>query len=439
MANKTRRQLLKESLAAFLLVLRPSKVIGSSIGIPNQVDSNKTFTDLYGDHLNNVVVFGNPDVPTEFQAHVKMQFWGEDTICLCEEGVKGTPILKDETIELDLGTRKMQWFKGDRPKWGSIHWKEILNEKPASNKWSLKISDGNQFNYEYQKPLSEIALDIPGSTIEYLKVEGFDGIRLVYPPGGPLIYDQRPLDVEGSYAVYHKTKHDNIVGHKNYRTGKVLQIPRPKAVDKNGNWVWCDIQVKDGIYTRTIPQMFLDTAVNPITINDTFGYWSTGASSSGMSADYMNAFGPWMGAAGSATSVHAAISGTTGTIPITLGIYDDSGSDAPDILERDTAGATENFTTTPAWISQNLDSALTISAKLYWIGWCNDTPSEACDLRYDANVGTDRDYKSYTYDSGVLANPFGAPSGGNDDRAYSVYITYTPTAGAAGQIIIIMR
>ncbi|GAF68439.1 unnamed protein product, partial [marine sediment metagenome] len=57
----------------------------------NKIDSNKTFTDLYGDHFDKVV-FGNPDIESEFQAHVKMEFWGgEDSIALYEKGVKGTP------------------------------------------------------------------------------------------------------------------------------------------------------------------------------------------------------------------------------------------------------------------------------------------------------------------------------------------------------------
>lgn len=394
----------------------------------NIVSSNKTVTDLYGDHLNNLVVFGNPDVEIEFQAHVKMEFWGENYISLCEEGIKGNPIIKNDVLEIDLDSRTLKWFKGDRPKWGSIHWVETLKEKPASNQWSLAIVDNNQFLFCYQQPLSELSALIPESKIEYFKKDDVDYIRLVYPPGGPNISESRPLDVDGSIAVYHKTKRNNVVGHKNYRTGKVLHIPRPKAIDSDGNWVWCDIQVKNKIYTRTIPQAFLDAAVYPVIINDTFGYWSSGGTEHSIAANYQIASGPYSPAGdGSATSITAYMKGHVATVATTLGIWNDNGG-VPGTLAKDTAGDSNN--NAASWKTQTLDSALSIlGASSYHLGHNSDGTT---DMYYDSDSFTeDMWYDVDTYNAGNLENF--DPTIFQENRRYSIYVTYTPSvAGNAG-------
>jgi len=429
---KTRRQLLKESLVALLFVLRTGKAKESPISKVNWIESNKTFTDLYGDHLNNVVVFGNPDNTKDFEAHVKMQFWGEDTICLSEESIKGEPTVEGEVVTLDLPTRKLQWFKGDRPKWGSIHWVEVLKEKPLSNKWSLKIADAGQFKYCYQTPFAEVSLHIPGSRIEYIEANGVEHIRLIYPEGGLVEYDERPLDVDGSIAVYHKTKRDHCIGGKNYRTGKVLHIPRPKAVDENGKWVWCDIQVKDDIYTRTIPQSFLDSAAYPVIINDTFGYWSSGATTRTTSAKYQYANYKGSPASdGSATSMSFyGCDRGAGSNP-TLGIFAEN-TGVPGNLLRDTGAITVDDTV--QWWSDDLDSPLDILATSeYWLGlnsdpgvtWYADTDSQ--DSYYQ---------EDNTYTGGTLIS-FSSPSEWWTNYIFSIYLTYTPSAAEGGQVIIV--
>jgi hypothetical protein len=394
----------------------------------NVVSSNKTFTDLYEDHLNNVVVFGNPDATTEFQSHVKMEFWGENYISLHEEGVKGIPTLQNDIIELDLGNRKLQWFKDDRLKWSSIHWVEILKSKPTSNKWTLFITDNDEFTFCYQQLFVDIAKTIPGSCIEYFIQDNVEWIRLIYPPGLPIIHKQRPLDVDGSIAVYHKTKKNN-----NYKTGKALHILRPKAVDKNGKWTWCDIQVVEKKYIRVIPQDFLDIAAYPVVINDTFGYTSIGGTPINYQDDYQLVCGPWSPAAnGSATAAHAYLSTITdpSSSRVTLGIWNESGGN-PDTLAKDTAGGATSYG--GAWYEQSLDSALSVlSASQYFLGgntddhhyWYSDDDGITEDFIYD----TDAD----VYNHGTL-NDFGGVTILDADTRYSVYVTYTPSpVGNAG-------
>ena len=87
-----------------------------------------------------------------------------------------------------------------------------------------------------------------------------------------------PLNVEGSYAVYHASKKNN-----QYMTGKAFHLFRPIAEDALGNKAWCSINIDKYIdptsLTVTIPQQFLDEATYPITIDPDFGYTTIGAGS----------------------------------------------------------------------------------------------------------------------------------------------------------------
>lgn len=79
----------------------------------------------------------------------------------------------------------------------------------------------------------------------------------------------RPENVIGSYAFYHATKKDHRIGQTNYMAGKHSHLYRPKAVDTDGNGVWCTFN-KDlnltGVLITTCPQSFLDTAKYPVKI-----------------------------------------------------------------------------------------------------------------------------------------------------------------------------
>ena len=377
------------------------------------------------------VYIGNLDEPNEFQSHVKMEFWGENFICLEEEGIKGEPVLKDEVIELGLGTRKLQWLKSGLT---DIKWVETLYEKPVSNEWSLRISDGNQFNYIYQRSLAEKALNNPGSRLSYFTENGIDYVRLDYPPGGPKPWELQPLDVDCSIAVYHKTKKDNYIGYKNYGIGKVLHIPRPKATDADGKWVWCDIRVENGIYTRTILQKFLDEAVYPVVINDTFGVTNEGGGASGSTAErvYASAYSsPEFN--GSATSI--TLCTWYGSRTLTLGIYDDSGTgNTPGTRLRDTGEATS---VAQGWIDPpvNFDSALDVlAANSYWLAWNSDT--DGCGYKKDDRDSGDSQYAASAYVAGVLPATFPSPS--SLDDIVSIYVNYTPSGVTpSGQVIFI--
>lgn len=416
--------MLKKLLTLALIFCLASAVAAKNLSV---YDANTKTVRLEIGDANNRVVIGNSDAKEDFQAYVKMEFWGEDYISLCEEGVKGTPTLKNDIIELDLGKRKLQWLKDGT---SNLKWIEILNEKPLSNKWSLKIADEGQFKYCYQTPLAELSARIPGSRIEYFAEGNEAKIRLVYPTGSPIICDERPLNINGSIAIFHKTKRDHIIGQKDYLCGKVLHIPRPKAVDKDGKWAWCDIQVKDSVYTRTAPWPFLNTAVYPVTINDEFGYSSTGGSKGTSSASYFYANNKGSPASsGSATSMSMYGDVTADPVNVTMGIWNDNAGE-PGTLLRDTAEFA--MTVTDGWWPANLDTPVGISSEsTYWLGknseatirWMYDTDSE------------DTYHEQIAYVAGTL-DDFGTPVESSTNRLYYIYVTYTPSAEEGGQVII---
>jgi hypothetical protein len=121
---------------------------------------------------------------------------------------------------------------------GGYEYDVVLEEKPNKNTFDFDITS-KELNFFYQPALTQQEID-----------EGA----------------QRPENVIGSYAVYHKTKTGHRIGDKNYMAGKAFHIYRPKIIDANGAWVWGDLDIQGNKLTVTVPQQFLDDAVYPVTI-----------------------------------------------------------------------------------------------------------------------------------------------------------------------------
>jgi hypothetical protein len=135
----------------------------------------------------------------------------------------------------------------------------VLNEKPTTNKIEFSIeTKGLDFFYQ------------PELTTEEKKT------------------CFRPIDVVGSYAVYHKTKRDNFPDIE-YETGKAFHIYRPRIIDNKGDEVLgeLNIDLETNTLSVTIPQEFLNNAIYPVTVDPTFGYTTSGANLYGVSPDYV--------------------------------------------------------------------------------------------------------------------------------------------------------
>src|SRR5205085_2722515 len=76
----------------------------------------------------------------------------------------------------------------------------------------------------------------------------------------------RPDNVVGSYAIFTSEEKINRVGGKEYKSGKVGHIYRPRIEDANGEKVWGELNIdtKNGVLSVEIPQVFLDKASYPV-------------------------------------------------------------------------------------------------------------------------------------------------------------------------------
>ena len=324
----------------------------------------------------------------------------------------------------------MEWYKAAGKMGGAtfediLHWVEILKEKPESNKWVWKITDGGQFNYFYQTPLADVPeAQHPDSSLEYFERDGDDYVRLNLATGG---FFERTLDIDGSIAVFHKTKKHHRLGGKNYKTGHVMTIPRPKAVDATGKSTWCEIQVVDGVYTRTTPQKFLDEAVYPVRTNETLGWIVETGTGFGFVVEQLlvGGIGP-MVEDGTLDSLHIWDRDADAVVDSYMVLYADDGGGDPGAkiylsaeLSFGAGASVWHIDTGPT------GQALSNGAELY----LGCTPKNLSDWQPQYNnTGS----QFFGYDTLAYPPPDPAPSPfdtENDVLQLSAYITYTPGAG----------
>lgn len=138
----------------------------------------------------------------------------------------------------------------------------LLNEKPDTNRFCYAIEGAENYDFFYQPALTEEEIE-----------QGAE----------------RPEDIVGSYAVYHKTLKNHVVGQENYATGKVMHIPRPQVWELNDEenmkeWAELSYSEKEGLCV-TVRQDFLDSAKYPVRVDPTFGYTSVGGGSVSLGAN----------------------------------------------------------------------------------------------------------------------------------------------------------
>lgn len=142
---------------------------------------------------------------------------------------------------------------------GGLRFELVLKAKPLVNSFTVPIKSKN-LRFSYQPFLTE--QDIAEGTM-------------------------RPLNVEGSYAVYHATKKNN-----QYMTGKAFHIYRPIAEDALGVKVWCSLHIDEYIdpknLTITVPQQFLDEATYPVTIDPDLGYTTEGGTGAELASEHVS-------------------------------------------------------------------------------------------------------------------------------------------------------
>jgi hypothetical protein len=321
---------------------------------------------------------------------------------------KPMPHYFTENANRPLLSKRMEYRQGDvtafiEPKDDTENEFDIdftLHSKPNTNVFTYKIEGADDFDFAYQPELS------PEDVAEGA---------------------ERPENVVGSYAVYHKTQANHKIGSTNYATGKAFHIYRPKAIDANGAEMWSELSYEDGILSVTVPQKFLDDAAYPVRVDPTFGYTSVGGTGYNGAGD---ANGTIYSAPenGDITALNIWLDMSVGTSNFKGIIYNVS-SDYPSSLaavkdrpsECDTTGDFELVT---------LDASVSItSGTPYYLGVA--TVSSSCSGRYDTDASV-FGYEDSTCGGGSCYNtpqdPFTA-SIADDNQKRSIYATYTADAG----------
>jgi len=355
--------------------------------------NNTTFKiDIQENDLS--VVVGDEKQP-DFKPRLKIKKWDNEVNfsvgLIEEEGIESSFTYEDDKINWSQGKREAHFI----PIENGFELEILLKEKPVSNIIELSIQTKG-LDFFYQPFLTEE---------EKLAKE---------------IY--RPENVEGSYAVYHKTKRGDYskLGGKNYQTGKAFHIYRPKIFDADGKWAWgkLNIDIEKGILSIEIPQSIIDRGKYPLLIDPTFGYTTAGSSYISI-GNYIRG-SVFTGAAGTGDSISVYLQ-TYSACRYKFNIY--KHSDLSQVTNGQTAEGTGDGST--GWKTLNFVSSPTLEAIDYvLVAWSEVIGKNTTYIWYDAGNTNQGHYQNLTY--GTWPNPL-VPT--HDNNVYSIYCTYTAAGG----------
>lgn len=387
---------------------------------------NKTYEEYIGGDADTQLTLGDDTKSGSFHAHVKMSFWQETQLIWEMPSVEGEAVLKGDVCECDTPDCKHEWFQsqcdyyGDGTLESHLKWILTLKAKPASNVYKMKLGgDWDDFEYLYQPPFP--------SPTPFTR-NGEDWLLQKTPWDPTTIEIRRPACMDGGIAVYHKWKRNHEAGGKNYRTGKIGNFHRPKATDEDGNGksAWCSIAINGNDYEITIPQDFVDNAIYPIRINDTFGLTSKGASDPNHLTGTIRAARGYQApsTSGTGNSIHVWTRGVSGDTA-NCGIYP-PGSPSTLVANSQTS---ENSSLTDGGFSSfsfaSGNPAITASIDYAIAFQCDGT----LELAFDGATGEGQLVAT------VYASTLPSPLSWDDltfDRRYSMYVDYT--VGVATEI-----
>jgi len=248
---------------------------------------------------------------------------------------------------------KITWVK----KQGQNEWKAVFYDKPSAS------ADGG-FEFEVHLPA------IPPQNYIQFSVNN-KNLTWHYQPA--LTQEQidagftMPENSIGSYAVYHATKRDHVLGQKNYGTGKAFHVYRPYVVDANGNETWgeLDFDKVNGILTISVDQTWLNNAVYPVIVDPTFGFTTVGPIGATCKNLFITGGGTTDATGGSVSKLTAYVSTETNAKNFNGAIYNSS-------LSRLTNGITDEAskaTGAAAWLDLPFATQPSVSAStFYYIG-----------------------------------------------------------------------
>lgn len=129
---------------------------------------------------------------------------------------------------------------------GGYEYQLVLNKKPATSTFYSTI-DSTGLEFYKQLPLTQEE-HREGETCTEIQCEKDGQITI-----------QRPENVVNSYAVYYSQSGDySALGGYNFRAGKAFHIYRVKAVDADGQELWCDQNIYGNTHAITCDNNWLE-------------------------------------------------------------------------------------------------------------------------------------------------------------------------------------
>jgi hypothetical protein len=172
-----------------------------------------------------------------------------------QPGLKVSVDLGEPTLSERFNDKRTKELITERVDFGDGGFKVdiLLNEKPDTNVFCYQIEGAEHYDFFYQPPLTQEEIAAGA---------------------------ERPPEIEGSYALYHKSLANHQLGRENYATGKVMHIPRPQVWELNNptsTTEWADLSYteEEGLCVEVSPK-FLDSANYPVRVDPTFGYTNQG-------------------------------------------------------------------------------------------------------------------------------------------------------------------
>ena len=378
------------------------------------------------------IEIGDTKDSTIFHPQVKVMRWDNEVnfSMRAEEKPEATvetdqDLIKYVTDEYDV----IQYDKPNASEDGGFEFEWILKQKPNSNILKATIQTKG-LDFFYQPALTQEEID-----------QGYE----------------RPENVVGSYAVYHKTKGGiNDAAGMEYKVGKAFHIYRPKVTDANNNSVWGELNIDEqkGELTVTIDQTFLDNAVYPVVVDPTFGYTSAGAGTRTVATDaysYRTGSYPYnLSGNGTVTSLTAWLKGSASDAAVSVKLFinskDSGGANVHNEIIS-AASTTVSLTTTAAEKTINTTStAINAGDYILSVAGNDDTVTSTNARIYVATdalggSGLRTHYINDVYATGagayatVCQSPLNSTMASGDYNT-SIYATYTAAVTTAVKDLI---
>jgi len=198
-----------------------------SLYLDPKVEFNN-FTELKEVEYFNDKGFNKLDVEIEDITKSKMRLWKWDREEYLDVGLSGVPDNKrmegnkliQEYSDYDVNFYPLNISDG------GFEFEVVLNKIPSSNIINFDINS-TDLEFYYQPALN---IEMNNASCNETDCQG----------------SHRPIDVVGSYAVYHSSKSNN-----KYMTGKFAHIYRPLIIDANNKTIWAELNIENGIMSIT--------------------------------------------------------------------------------------------------------------------------------------------------------------------------------------------